>query len=107
MKVARVALDVPLPTLFDYSVPAAAGDPADLLGRRVLVPFGRRSRIGVVLESDVEPAVPTARIKPLGRVFRDEPPLPPDVLEQLHYAADSYHPPHGVRVAQAPAAGRR
>ena len=95
MKVARVALDVPLPTLFDYSVPAAAGDPADLLGRRVLVPFGRRSRIGVVLESDVEPAVPTARIKPLGRVFRDEPPLPPDVLELLHFAADYYHHPLG------------
>ncbi|HEY7760160.1 MAG TPA: primosomal protein N' [Burkholderiales bacterium] len=95
MKVARVALDVPLPTLFDYSVPAAAGDPADLLGRRVVVPFGRRRRVGVVLEADAEPAIPAARIKPLARVFRDEPPLAPDVLELLHFAADYYHHPLG------------
>jgi primosomal protein N' (replication factor Y) len=95
MKVARVALDVPLPTLFDYAVPAAAGDPVELLGRRVLVPFGRGRRIGVVLESGVEPAVPPARIKPLARVFRDEPPLAPDVLELLHFAADYYHHPLG------------
>ncbi|HEU5284422.1 MAG TPA: primosomal protein N' [Burkholderiales bacterium] len=95
MKVARVALDVPLATLFDYAVPAAAGDPLELLGRRVLVPFGRGRRIGVVLESGVEPAVPPARIKPLARVFRDEPPLAPDVLELLHFASDYYHHPLG------------
>jgi primosomal protein N' (replication factor Y) len=95
MKVARVALDVPLPTLFDYAVPAGAGDPLELLGRRVLVPFGRGRRIGVVLESGVEPAVPPARIKPLARVFRDEPPLAPDVLELLHFAAEYYHHPLG------------
>jgi primosomal protein N' (replication factor Y) len=76
-------------------VPAAAGDPLELLGRRVLVPFGRGRRIGVVLESGVEPAVPPARIKPLTRVFRDEPPLAPDVLELLHFAADYYHHPLG------------
>ncbi|HEU5283077.1 MAG TPA: primosomal protein N', partial [Burkholderiales bacterium] len=95
MKVARVALDVPLPTLFDYAVPAAVGDPGDLLGRRVVVPFGHGRRIGVVLESGVEPAVPLARIKPLARVFRDEPPLAPDVLELLQFAADYYHHPLG------------
>ena len=76
MKVARVALDVPLPTLFDYSMPAAVDDPGELLGRRVVVPFGRGRQVGVVLEVDVEPAVAAARIKPLGTVFRDESPLP-------------------------------
>ncbi len=95
MKVARVALDVPLSTLFDYSVPITAGDPGDLLGRRVVVPFGSRRRIGVVLESGAEPAVPPARIKPLARVFRDEPPLASDVLELLHFAAGYYHHPLG------------
>ena len=95
MKVARVALDVPLPTLFDYTVPAAIGEPASLLGRRVVVPFGRSRRIGIVLEAGVEPAIPLARIKPLARVFHDEPPLAPDVLELLHFAADYYHFPLG------------
>ena len=35
----RVALDVPIPELFDYRV----DDGADSLGRRVIVPFGRKS----------------------------------------------------------------
>ena len=47
MRVLRVALDVPLATLFDYlgtpEVDARAGD-------RVVVPFGTRSRVGVVVE---------------------------------------------------------
>jgi primosomal protein N' (replication factor Y) len=95
MKVARVALDVPLPTLFDYAVPAALGDAAALLGRRVEVPFGRGRRVGLVLEVGVESALPPARIKPLARVFHDEPPLAPDVLELMHFAADYYHYPLG------------
>ena len=38
MNLVRVALDVPLATLFDYTVPELS---ADLLGARVAVPFGR------------------------------------------------------------------
>ena len=38
----RVALDVPLATLFDYS--AADGV---AVGQRVLVPFGRKKVVGV------------------------------------------------------------
>ena len=46
MTVLRVALDVPVAKLFDYliddTVPAAVGD-------RVVVPFGARQRVGVVV----------------------------------------------------------
>ncbi len=48
MKVLRVALDVPVAKLFDYlDVDAAPAEPGD----RVLVPFGTRERVGVVVES--------------------------------------------------------
>ncbi|MGL6149219.1 MAG: hypothetical protein ACRC1V_12255, partial [Plesiomonas sp.] len=47
--VARIALPVPLPRLFDYLLPAEqiAGQPV-LPGMRVKVPFGRRELIGVI-----------------------------------------------------------
>ena len=44
--VLRVALPLPLPTLFDYLPPAAAMPPP---GSRVLVPFGRDKLVGVVV----------------------------------------------------------
>ena len=45
MKILQVALDVPLDTLFDYSI----GDCGEVgIGDRVLVSFGRRKMVGVV-----------------------------------------------------------
>jgi hypothetical protein len=47
MPIVRVALDIPLPTLFDYTV---AEGIAVAIGQRVIVPFGRRQLVGVVME---------------------------------------------------------
>ena len=47
MRILRVALDVPLATLFDYALPEELE--ADV-GDRVVVPLGARQRIGVVIE---------------------------------------------------------
>ena len=46
MKLIRVALDLPLPRLFDYLAPDAQEDD---IGRLVRVPFGSGSKIGMVL----------------------------------------------------------
>lgn len=49
--IAEVALSVPLFKNFDYLLPSefASKDPADLLGRRVYVPFGFKRALGVVV----------------------------------------------------------
>ena len=47
MKIIRVGLDAPLTQLFDYRADDATEED---LGQRVLVPFGRRVTIGVILE---------------------------------------------------------
>ncbi|HLF30324.1 MAG TPA: primosomal protein N' [Xanthomonadales bacterium] len=49
--VARVALPVPLPQLFDYV--QNPDQPPVVVGARVLVPFGRRRLVGIVVETDV------------------------------------------------------
>jgi primosomal protein N' (replication factor Y) (superfamily II helicase) len=105
VRVVRVALDVPLPTLFDYTAPADAPVQA---GQRVLVPFGRGCKVGVVLEVDAEPQVALGRIKSLAHVFRDEPALESDVIELLRFSAEYYHYPVGqVVMGQFPQFLRR
>jgi primosomal protein N' (replication factor Y) (superfamily II helicase) len=98
MRVARVALDVPIPTLFDYALPQ---DVDDVLGRRVLVPFGRGRKIGVAVETGAEASIAVDRIKPIIQVFLDEPALPADVLVLLRFASEYYHYPLGQVVLGA------
>jgi primosomal protein N' (replication factor Y) len=98
MKVLRVALEVPVAKLFDYliddAMPAAVGD-------RVVVPFGARSRVGVVIEIGDGSAVASARLKPVTRVLEDAPRLSADWLEQMRFLATYYQRPLGETVAGA------
>jgi primosomal protein N' (replication factor Y) len=92
MKIARVALDVPLAQLFDYR--ADSIDEA-LPGERVLVPFGKRRAVGVILELASTSDVPPARLKSITRVLSDASPFTAEDLRLLRFAADYYHYPLG------------
>jgi primosomal protein N' (replication factor Y) len=100
MTFARVALDVPLPTLFDYALPAQAPPATALIGRRVVVPFGRSRQVGVILDAAAQPGIDAARIRSLDRVC-DDPALPADVLELLRFASDYYQHPIGQAILAA------
>jgi primosomal protein N' (replication factor Y) len=98
MSIVRVALDVPLSTLFDYTV---AEGIAVAIGQRVIVPFGRRQMVGVVMEcidtSDVSPE----RIKPVLQVLHDSAPLSAGLLDLLRFCSDYYRYPIGQTVLSA------
>ena len=98
MAIARVALDVPLPTLFDYCCEDVRI--ADI-GRRVLVPFGRRRVIGVIVELDDSSKVGVSRLKSVISVSRDLPAIPADILQLLKFCADYYHHPLGETILNA------
>src|SRR5260221_10721531 len=80
----RVALNVPLARLFDYSVPANI-DVA--IGDRVVVPFGSRQRIGVVVEIDALSELPKSRLKTVLAIRDTAPGLPGDWLALLSFLA--------------------
>ena len=94
----QVALDVPLATLFDYRSPA--GETVSV-GERVVVPFGRRERVGVVLGLANESALAPARLKPASRALRDAPALPLEWLELMRFLAGYYQRPLGETVIAA------
>ncbi len=98
MSIVRVALDVPLHTLFDYRL--AAGD-AVTAGQRVLVNFGRKQAMGVVMECAVDSELAAERIKPIGRILDEIPLLSSDLLALLRFCSDYYHYPLGATVLSA------
>lgn len=97
----RVALDAPLRRCFDYSPPRESCGERLPPGIRVKVPFGRGSRIGILIDTVREPGVDPARIRPVTAILDDEPVLPPRTLALIKWAAGYYHHPLGEAIMTA------
>jgi primosomal protein N' (replication factor Y) (superfamily II helicase) len=98
MPIVRVALDVPLTTLFDYTVDEGVSVE---IGRRVVVPFGRRQLVGVVMECLATTDVLPERIKPVKQVMLDNAPLSVELIDLMRFCSDYYHHPIGQTVLAA------
>ena len=96
MSIVHVALDVPLHTLFDYTVAENVA-----VGQRVIVPFGKRQMVGVVMECDAATEMPAERIKPVTQVLHDSAPLSAELLGLLRFCSDYYRYPIGQVVLSA------
>ncbi len=94
MSIIRVALDVPVNTLFDYLLPDDEVTRGDV-GARVRVPFGKNALTGVIMEVIPHPLVPTRRLRAASHVLRDVPPLPKNVLDLFRFCSEYYHHPLG------------
>src|SRR5208337_4810872 len=92
MKVLRVALNVPLPTLFDY---ACDDSMAPAVGARVRVPFRRRESVGYVIEHAGSSPLAAHRIKKIAGVFGDFPPLSRELLKLAAFLSTYYQHPFG------------
>ena len=95
-KIAQIAVDVPLSRQFDYL--AAEICPADI-GRRALVPFGRRLVVGVIVGIANEPGDPKFKLKRVKEIFYDVPPLPQAILKLAQFCSEYYHYPLGQVLA--------
>ena len=92
MNILRVALDVPLPKLFDYR--AADASRADI-GCRVLVPFGKKHTVGLIVDVAATSEVPEHRLRQAEKILRDAPPLASAWLALVKFCSDYYHTPLG------------
>lgn len=93
----QIALDVPLARLFDY----LSADQHVQVGQRVLVPFGRRNQIGIVMALADSSEFAIEKLKPITQVFSDEAPLDAEVLSLIKFSADYYHYPFGQALLAA------
>jgi primosomal protein N' (replication factor Y) (superfamily II helicase) len=96
--VIRVALGVPLPRLFDY----LAADAVDSdIGRRVIVPFGRSEKVGLILSVVTASDQPPDKLKSATAILRDMPRLPADWIALCTFCARYYQHPIGEVLALA------
>jgi primosomal protein N' (replication factor Y) len=87
----KVALDVPLDRLFDY----LDGGFSVQIGKRVVVPFGRRNVVGVVIEKSDSSEFALEKLKTIIQVFDDELPIDTSTFSLLKFCADYYQYPFG------------
>jgi primosomal protein N' (replication factor Y) len=98
VRIARIALDVPLDDVFDFRLPAGIEAP---LGSLVVVPFGRSRKVGVVIEHAAESAVPAERLRDVEAVVADVPAIGAPELDLYRFCARYYQRPLGEVVATA------
>ncbi len=101
-KIVRVALPLPVDSLFDYAVPDELARAA-LPGCRVRVRAGSRTYTGVIVEEASQP--PEGRLRDLEAVLDEEPVLAPRLLGVLQEEAEQLLCPLGVALAAAIPAG--
>src|SRR5712664_3974043 len=89
----NVALPVPLRTTFTYAVPEALRGTVQP-GSRVLVPFRKKTIVGVVVEW-AESAPQGTKIREITRVLDFVPALTPKLIELAHWIAGYYLAPVG------------
>lgn len=98
--VLQVAIDIPLAQLFDYRLPDGWQETV-APGSRVMVPFGSRSRIGVVVSTADSSNFDPAKLKAADAILDPEPLISAQDLQLLEWASRYYHHPIGEVMATA------
>src|SRR5258708_28180492 len=97
MIILRVALDVPLPKLFDYrSEDATRAD----IGCRVLVPFGKKRLVGLIWDVATKSKVTDSRLRSVEKILRETAPLPREWLAPGGGCPPHHHRPRGDILAR-------
>ena len=89
----NVALPVPLRTTFTYAIPEGLRDSLQP-GTRVLVPFRKKSMVGVVVEMAEHPPA-NAKVREITKVMEFTPALTPKLIELAQWIANYYLAPIG------------
>ena len=97
--IVRVAVLSPLRRLFDYLIPNNVvetwPDCKAEVGCRVMVPFGRREVVGLVVEHITTSELSLDQLKPVNRLLDSGPLLPSKLLTLFSWAANYYQHPIG------------
>jgi primosomal protein N' (replication factor Y) len=101
MVILQVAIDVPLMTLFDYLPPLDVASVEWTPGMRLLVPFGSRQRVGILMGIAADSDHALARLKRVDAVLDAKPLLAAVDLTLIGWAAAYYQYPIGEAIFTA------
>ncbi|MEQ1815579.1 MAG: primosomal protein N' [Nitrosomonas sp.] len=93
MPIIRVALNIPVDTLFDYQ----SNDATQLdIGLRACVPFGKKRVTGIIIAVGSETKISIEKLKSAHCIFREIEPLSAALLDLFHFCSQYYHHPLGL-----------
>ncbi|SFE75171.1 primosomal protein N' [Nitrosomonas sp. Nm166] len=98
MPIIRVALNVPVDTLFDYQAENASEND---IGLRACVPFGKKLMTGIIMAVDSETKVSPEKLKSVHDIFREIKPLSTPLLDLFHFCSQYYHYPFGMVIVNS------
>ena len=91
----RVAVPSPLRHTFDYLPPENINLKNIKPGMRVLVPFGKREIVGVILEIANHSEYELTKLRLVTAILDSEPLLPKSILDLINWTSNYYHHPIG------------
>lgn len=93
----KICVDGPVWSLYDYAMPVDSSESTYQAGSRVRVPFGRGSRLGIIMEGPLSDSGQAREftIKDVDCVFDDQPILSPPLISLYKWVSDYYHYPLG------------
>jgi len=97
----QVAIPVPMRQLFTYQVPINLQVPAVIIGERVIVPFGGRQVVGIILATSEDCDIPANKLKSILSRVADNYHFNASLLHFLRLCSDYYHHPMGDVLQQA------
>ncbi len=100
-KYIQVAIPVPMRQLFTYQVPEALSSPVINVGERVVVPFGPRKVIGIIIDEAAECDFDVKKVKSITGRLNDNFNLSKPLVSFLQLCAHYYHHPVGDVFQQA------
>ena len=101
LTIIKVALPVPVRSLFDYSLPSTL--PVPRPGCRVRVGFGSRVLTGLVIDISDSSSLDMKKLKFVEEILDSDPLLQARHIEFLSWVADYYlHPPGDVYFSALP-----
>ncbi|MDH5544121.1 MAG: primosomal protein N' [Gammaproteobacteria bacterium] len=95
ISILRLALPTPLRKTFDYLAPNSESDISLEPGMRVLVPFGKRQLVGILLEVSDNSDFDLNKLKSAIQILDHTPLFTASMLTWLRWMADYYHHPIG------------
>lgn len=93
MLIVQVAIPIPLMKVFDYQLPN--NFPLKIKGCRVLVPFAKRTTLGIVFSHNQNTKLTSSKIKPIKQVLDKESLFSESLWSLLIWASQYYHYPIG------------
>lgn len=97
MPIARVAINVPVDTLFDYSAEYISSSD---IGLRVSVPFGKKRVAGIIIDVASDTSI-DSKIKSIEQIFNETPRLPKELLDLFTFCSQYYHHSIGMVIMNA------